>query len=171
MPMRWLGVDNSFLVSVLAVVLWKGRLLLVHRKRGAGLLFSESWIFPGGEIRFGENPQEALQKLLQYDLNLHIEIVNLIVHGRVPPMRKAGGPAGAKNLYTPLFMHANPRQDSAIHLMKINPKCKLDRFEWVPPDNLYEYLDPRVQRDWLPEEMKDLVEALIDTQRPAERHG
>ncbi len=171
MPTRWMGVDNSFFVSVLAVVLWKGHVLLVHRKRGAGLLFSESWIFPGGEIRFGEHPQEALKKILRYDLNLDAEIVNLIVHGRVPPLGKVGGPAGAKNLYTPLFVYAVPHHETAIKSMKINPKCKLDGFEWVLPTKLYNYLDPRVQRDWLPEEMKDLIEALIDTQRRAERHG
>ncbi len=169
MPRRWMGVANSFFVSVLAVVMWNDHLLLVHRKRGAGLLFSDSWIFPGGEIRFGEHPQEALKKILHYDLNLDVEVVNLIVHGRVPPLRKVGGPADAKNLYTPLFVHAVPHEEPAILSMKINPKCKLDRFEWVPPNRLYEYLDPRVQRDWLPEEMKDVIEDLIENQRHADR--
>ncbi len=170
MPMRWMGVDNAFFVSVLAVVIWNEEVLLVHRKRGAGLLFSDSWIFPGGEIRFGEHPQDALKKILWYDLHLDAKMVTLLVHGRVPPVRKVGGPAGAKNLYTPLFVYAVPHGDSALASMRINPRCKLDRFAWVPPTKLYDYLDPRVPRDWLPEEMKDLIERLIDHPRPPTRH-
>ncbi len=170
MPTRWMGMDNSFFVSVLAVVIWKGEVLLVHRKRGAGIVFSDSWIFPGGEIRFGEHPQEALRKILRHDLNLDADIVNLIVHGRVPPARKVGGPAGARNLYTPLYVYAVPRQEAAVKSMKINPRCKLDHFEWVLPTKLYDYLDPRVQRDWLPEEMKDVIEDLIEGERPPKKH-
>jgi 8-oxo-dGTP diphosphatase len=67
-------------VSVGAVVVHEGQLLLVKRKRppGAGL-----WSLPGGRVRWGEKAREALVREVAEETGLVIEPENLVGIGEL----------------------------------------------------------------------------------------
>ena len=53
---------------VIALLLNRGRVFLVHRQRGAPL--AGEWEFPGGKIEVGEPPMAALRRELREELDL-----------------------------------------------------------------------------------------------------
>ncbi len=61
-----------------AVILKKGKILLTRRpldKKMGGF-----WEFPGGKIEPGETPQDALQRELQEELDIEIEVGPLLAN-------------------------------------------------------------------------------------------
>src|SRR5580704_12336029 len=64
-----------------AVVVEKGRVLLTQRKAGTHL--EGAWEFPGGKVRPGEDPREALRRELVEELGIDAvagEIVDVTFH-------------------------------------------------------------------------------------------
>lgn len=55
-----------------AIVLRGDLLLLAHRKSGGAI--GGKWEFPGGKVRYGENPREALVRELSEELATDAEV-------------------------------------------------------------------------------------------------
>ena len=59
-------------VSVAGVVVDGGKFMVALRKPGTSI--GESWEFPGGKIKAGEDPQEGLVREYLEELNLEIRV-------------------------------------------------------------------------------------------------
>lgn len=106
---------------VAAIVIRQGRVLLARRRPGesnAGL-----WEFPGGTIKDGETPQQALEREILEELGV----------------RARAGPVVARNEYR--------YADGAIMLVAVQAELKSleftladhDLVDWVSPDDLLSY--------------------------------
>jgi len=60
------------LIVTAALIIEQGRILLTQRKEGAphGLL----WEFPGGKVKEGEDPREALRRELKEELDVEAQV-------------------------------------------------------------------------------------------------
>lgn len=105
---------------VAAIAIREGRILLARRKPGesnAGL-----WEFPGGTVKEGETPQQALEREIVEELGV----------------KAKAGPVVARSEYR--------YTDGAIMLVAVQAELESsdfnladhDRVEWVPLNNLLE---------------------------------
>lgn len=107
-----------------------GRVMLVHPT------YKDTWDIPGGSVERGESPAAACRRELAEELGLHREPRRLIAVDWAPNDRD-----GDKLLF--LFDCGNLTDDEHhIHLAA----DELDRWEWVPLDQLHHYLIPRLAR-------------------------
>jgi 8-oxo-dGTP diphosphatase len=75
------GESASTLVVAAAVLVERGRVLLTQRKAGTHL--EGAWELPGGKVRAGEDPREALRRELREELGIDVavgEIVDVTFH-------------------------------------------------------------------------------------------
>jgi 8-oxo-dGTP diphosphatase len=59
-----------------AIMEKKGKILIAKRKVGSHL--AGKWEFPGGKVEPGESPQECLQRELQEELAIHVQVEKFI---------------------------------------------------------------------------------------------
>ena len=66
--------DIQFHITVKAIVIYKGKILVVKRTRPStdGLGY---WELPGGGLEYGETPHEALVRELKEETDLNIKII------------------------------------------------------------------------------------------------
>lgn len=55
-------------------IIWKGREVLIARRKPDSRLEPLKWEFPGGKIEFSENPPSALRREIKEELNFEIEV-------------------------------------------------------------------------------------------------
>ncbi|ORC34240.1 (deoxy)nucleoside triphosphate pyrophosphohydrolase [Marispirochaeta aestuarii] len=67
-------------ISTAGVVLRGEKVLVALRKPGTSI--GESWEFPGGKVKRGERPVEALQREFREELGIGVEVGTLIFEGR-----------------------------------------------------------------------------------------
>ncbi len=65
-------VEMKTIIVTAALISESGRILVTQRKKGVhqGLL----WEFPGGKVKEGEDPREALRRELQEELDVESEV-------------------------------------------------------------------------------------------------
>ncbi len=69
--------ENNFRARIILVtcgVIWRGRELLIARRKPDSLLEPLKWEFPGGKIEFSEDPPAALKREIREELNFEIEV-------------------------------------------------------------------------------------------------
>ena len=106
----------------------RGRVLLVHPT------YKDTWDIPGGYVERGESPAAACRRELKEELGIDREPLRLISVDWAPNDRE-----GDKILF--MFDCGNLGTDEArIRL----PADELDRWEWVAPDELDNYVIDRI---------------------------
>jgi 8-oxo-dGTP diphosphatase len=106
------------------------RILLVRKTYGNG------WDIPGGYAEIGESPAAACQRELKEELGIHRDVRRLLVVDWAP----LGG-EGDKILY--VFDCGELGADQNRIQLTNN---ELDRWEWVPVQQLTDYVIPRLAR-------------------------
>lgn len=106
------------------------RVLLVRKTYG------NRWDIPGGYVDRGESPAAACRRELREELGLEREPVRLLVHDWAP-----SGKEGDKILYV-FDCGTLGADESSIRL----DGDELDHWEWVPVEELGEYVIPRLAR-------------------------
>jgi len=66
-------------ISTAGVVLRGDKVLVALRKPGTSI--GESWEFPGGKVKRGEHPVEALQREFREELGIGVQVGRLIYEG------------------------------------------------------------------------------------------
>jgi 8-oxo-dGTP pyrophosphatase MutT (NUDIX family) len=106
------------------------RILLVHKTYGNG------WDIPGGYIETGESPAAGCQREVKEELGLQREPRRMLIVDWAPNPGE-----GDKILY--IFDCGELGTDEERIQLQSD---ELDRWEWVPVDQLPEYLIPRLAR-------------------------
>jgi 8-oxo-dGTP diphosphatase len=118
------GDDTPTVLVAAAVLVERGRVLLTQRKAGTHL--AGAWELPGGKVRAGEDPRDALRRELQEELGIDVavgEIVDVTFH-RYEQERKA---------VLLLFFEATRLVGS------LEPRAiDVAAFEWAGPEGLEE---------------------------------
>jgi len=120
---------NAPVTVVAAILEREGRILICQRRRGDR--FELKWEFPGGKMKPGETPQQALVRELGEELNVSAQIGEEIyrAHHRYPEMDRdlellffaaVLGPEPITNLAFEQILWAEPKQ--------------LPRFDFLPAD-------------------------------------
>ncbi|MDT0351119.1 NUDIX hydrolase [Pseudonocardia charpentierae] len=106
----------------------QGRVLLVHPT------YKDTWDIPGGYVERGESPAAACRRELREELGIDRETLKLISVDWAPNDRE-----GDKILF--MFDCGNLGADEARISL---PADELDRWEWVDPAQLDEYVIDRI---------------------------
>ena len=106
------------------------RILLVRKTYGNG------WDIPGGYAEIGESPAAACQRELKEELGIHRDVQRLLVVDWAPLVNE-----GDKILY--VFDCGELGADQNRIQLTGN---ELDRWEWVPVQQLTDYVIPRLAR-------------------------
>ena len=64
---------NNQIVVVAGIISYKNQLLIVQRSLASTDLQPGLWEFPGGKVKHGENPEQALKREITEELALSIE--------------------------------------------------------------------------------------------------
>lgn len=107
-----------------------GRVLLVHPT------YKDTWDIPGGYVEHGESPAAACRRELAEELGLDREMHRLVAIDWAPNDRE-----GDKLLF--IFDCGDLADDEQHIRLAAN---ELDRWKWVPLDDLDTYLIPRLAR-------------------------
>ncbi len=62
------------IILVTCGIIWRGRELLIARRKADSRLEPLKWEFPGGKIEFSEDPPEALKREIREELDFEIEV-------------------------------------------------------------------------------------------------
>lgn len=62
------------IILVTCGIIWRGRELLIARRKADSRLEALKWEFPGGKIEFSEDPPEALKREIREELDFEIEV-------------------------------------------------------------------------------------------------
>jgi len=62
------------IILVTCGVIWRGRELLIARRKADSRLEPLKWEFPGGKIEFSEDPPRALEREIKEELDFEIEV-------------------------------------------------------------------------------------------------
>jgi mutator protein MutT len=65
---------RSRIILVTCGVIWRGRELLIARRKADSRLEPLKWEFPGGKIEFSEDPPGALKREIREELDFEIEV-------------------------------------------------------------------------------------------------
>lgn len=114
---------SILLVAAVALIDRDGRVLLAQRPQGDAL--GGLWEFPGGKIKDGETPEQALVRELKEELDVNTETSCLA------PIAFASHDSGAFHLLMPLFIC---RKWSGIARPVV-----ADALTWVRPGELTNY--------------------------------
>ncbi|KDN23229.1 NUDIX domain-containing protein [Amycolatopsis rifamycinica] len=106
------------------------RVLLVRKTYG------NRWDIPGGYVDQGESPAAACSRELREEVGLARSAQRLLVHDWAP-----NDSEGDKILYVFGCGDLGSDEDAVVL-----DGVELDHWEWVPVDNLDEYLIPRLAR-------------------------
>ncbi len=137
--------QTEFKLSVVGLVTWKNSILLVRTAYGQELRGKSA--LPGVYVRKFEEPEEALEKVLQHDVHLQVRVHEIIGITARQRLR-----AGKTQFICTLFLHATPRDPQAI---AAGPE--IQDVQWVPfTKALTEISDPA--RRWLPDVVIDFFE-------------
>lgn len=69
-----MNMEKKMYLAVKAIIEKEGKILIIKRA-GSEDCFKEMWDIPGGGMKFGETPEEALKREVKEETNLEIEIV------------------------------------------------------------------------------------------------
>ena len=73
-------LSQHILVAVGAIIEDdRGRILLVKHRRERGGYWQGKWIFPGGELEFGEDIKEGIRREVKEETNLEVELAAPLV--------------------------------------------------------------------------------------------
>ncbi len=67
------NINNGSIIQVAAGIIWKQDKFLLT-KRPAGSHLGGLWEFPGGKIKTGENPADALIREVKEEIGINIEV-------------------------------------------------------------------------------------------------
>jgi len=114
-----------------------GNFLIALRKPGSSI--GERWEFPGGKVRHGENPPEALKREFFEEFRVNISVGKLFCTG--------------------FFANGSSKYELQAYRIEIDDPSQLDLQEhqeirWVPPGSLQELS--------FPESDTIIVNALLD---------
>lgn len=107
-----------------------GRVLLVHPT------YKDTWDIPGGYVERGESPAAACHREIGEELSLDREPYRLLAVDWAPSERE-----GDKLLFV-FDCGALDGDESRIRVDGV----ELDRWDWIKPDQLGDYLIPRLAR-------------------------
>ncbi len=65
---------RSRIILVTCGIIWRGRELLIARRKVDSRLEPLKWEFPGGKIEFSEDPPQALKREIKEELDFEIEV-------------------------------------------------------------------------------------------------
>jgi ADP-ribose pyrophosphatase YjhB (NUDIX family) len=137
--------QTEFKLSVVGLVTWDGKILLVRTGYGKELFGKNA--FPGAYVRKAEDIDEALEKALRHDVHLRVrvhEIVGITARERLRGEK-------TQSICT-LFLHATP-----LNTKEMAAREKTHDFRWVPITKVLEELSEAAKR-WLPDPVIDFFE-------------
>ncbi|MCW1297015.1 MAG: NUDIX domain-containing protein [Candidatus Parvarchaeota archaeon] len=110
----------------LKAVIFKGRRILILRRSSTEDVFKEEWDIPGGKIKFGEEPEKALQREIKEETGIKVKIIR--------PVR----------IWT-FFKENRKTQVIGITLLcrysggKIKLSKEHDDYKWIKPEDIGKY--------------------------------
>ena len=113
-------------LAVSAAIFQNGRLLLVRRARKPALGI---WTLPGGRVEFGESLHQALNREVQEETGLTIEIIGLAGYREGLPRPDRGQPG-----HYVILPFAARWLSGEVQL-----NDELDDFSWIAPDALGDF--------------------------------
>ncbi len=136
---------TSWRISVVGIVsTGKDKFLLVQKKSSSGQELAGRWVFPGGDLRPGEDPRDALRNLISKDLSLEVEVGEILDVGV-----NRRGRRGQTEFIITMWLEATLMKSSALRAVK-----KWEAAEWVLRREVFTRLSERVRRHWLPPEVQ-----------------
>ena len=106
------------MIDVAAAIIWsEGKVLIARRKYGR---HSGKWEFPGGKIKKGESPEEALKREFQEEFGSIIKVQRFFLESR-------------------FLIEGDPYRLLAYRAVHCSGELLLtdhDRIEWVRPESL-----------------------------------
>ncbi len=111
-------------IFVVAGVIEHDGRILVAQRRSRDLIAPDQWEFPGGKLNFGESPEFALQRELQEELGIGIQILTLLR----------------------IDSHTYQASNRRLHVILASYRCKIvsgepkarevQDFKWLRPEEL-----------------------------------
>ncbi len=133
-----LALRSSFVIRVVAgIIELQGQLLICQRRRGG--VFALKWEFPGGKVRRGETPWEALTRELREELAVEACIGRQIY--QVQHRNAETDEEYHLSFFLVTLLTAN-RVTSKRHAIHVFPPMRnrvFERFRWVYPGDLLRY--------------------------------
>ena len=114
---------------VAAIVEQNGRILICQRRRGDR--FELKWEFPGGKVKAGETPQQALARELREELNVTAQIGEEIHHTR---HRYAEMDRDIELLFFTADLGPEPLANLAFEQIVWAERAQLPDYDFLPAD-------------------------------------
>jgi len=160
---------RSRIILVTCGIIWRGRDLLIARRKADSRLEPLKWEFPGGKIEFSEDPPRALKREIKEELDFEIEVGDIFC---VSSHNYRGGAAEVDHVlmlaYSCSYLKGEPaaRDVSDFRWVKVE---ELDRYDFAAADYpVIEHLRSLYSRPGLPRKDADAAERVIlsDTDCP-----
>jgi 8-oxo-dGTP diphosphatase len=133
-----LTLRSSFMIRVVTgIIELQGQLLICQRRRGS--VFALKWEFPGGKVRRGETPWEALTRELREELAVEARIGRQIY--QVQHRYAETDEEYQLSFFLVTLLTAN-RTTSVSHAIHAFPPVRnrvFERIRWVRPADLQRY--------------------------------
>lgn len=133
-------------LAVVGVVVSGSKVLLVQKKHSPEKELGGKWMFPGGDVWFGEEPRDALRSIASHDLHLDIEVGEIVGLGS---QRRQRGEC--VEFIATIWLQAMPARSA-----KLNPTKQWQAAIWVERRNVFARLSDSARR-WLPPEVLNFL--------------